>query len=308
MDTVQMNRLFEIVYLLLQRESMTAAELAERFEVSKRTIYRDIDALSAAGIPVYASKGKGGGIGLLPDFVLNKSLLSAEEQNEILFALQSMEATNALQTGQVLAKLSSLFRKEEVNWIDVDFSGWNSGEEGRGKFGLLRTAILESRVIEFTYYSSYGRKSRRQAEPIKLQFKNSAWYLQAFCLQSVEFRTFKINRMEELRYTGEPFERRNIPVPALEESGQAVYPSHVDLELEFAPRLAFRVFDEFDQAKVRQNADGSYRVSVSYPEDGWVYGYLLSFGEEVKVISPPHIRNILGQKAKKIAEMYEPPS
>lgn len=305
---MQMNRLFEIVYLLMQRKTMTAAELAERFEVSTRTIYRDIDALSGAGIPVYASKGKGGGIGLLPDFVLNKSLLSEEEQNEILFGLQSLEATNAMQTSQVLAKLSTLFRKEEVSWIDVDFSEWASGEAERGKFGLLKTAILECRVIVFTYYSSYGKKSTRQAEPMKLQFKNRAWYLQCFCLQSRQLRTFKISRIEELQYTGEFFKRRQNQVPVLEETGQAGNFQYVDLELEFSPRMAFRVYDEFDRAKVRQNEDGSYRVYASYPEDGWVYGYLLSFGEDVKVISPPHIRRILQQKAQKITEIYQEPS
>ncbi|MNW39398.1 HTH domain protein [compost metagenome] len=304
---MQMNRLFEIVYLLMQRKTMTAAELAERFEVSKRTIYRDIDALSGAGIPVYASKGKGGGIGLLPDFVLNTSLLSEAEQNEILFGLQSLEATNAMQTGQVLAKLSNLFRKEEVGWIDVDFSEWHSGEAGRDKFGLLKTAILECRVIAFTYYSSNGRKSRRQAEPMKLQFKNRAWYLQSFCLKSRELRTFKINRIEDLQYTGEFFERRKMAVPALEESSQKEKIQKVDLELAFSPSMAFRIFDEFDRANVHLHEDGSYRVFVSYPEDGWVYGHLLSFGEDLKVISPPHIRSILEEKAKKIAEIYGPP-
>ncbi|MGG6312496.1 helix-turn-helix transcriptional regulator [Paenibacillus macerans] len=300
-----MNRLFEIVYLLMQRKTMTAAELAERFEVSTRTIYRDIDTLSGAGIPVYSSKGKGGGIGLLPDFVLNKSLLSEVEQNEILFGLQSLEATNALQTSQVLAKLSASFKKDEVNWIDVDFSGWNSGEAERTKFGLLKTAILERRVATFTYYSSYGKKSSRRVEPLKLQFKNRAWYLQCFCLHSEQLRTFKISRIEDLEVTAAFFERRDIPVPVLEDVGQAEHFQYVDLELEFTPRMAFRIYDEFDRSQVQLNKDGSYRVFVSFPEDGWVYGYLLSFGEDVRVVSPPHIQSILQQKAQKIAELYK---
>lgn len=301
---MQMNRLFQIVYLLLERKTMTAAELAQRFEVSTRTIYRDIDTLSGAGIPVYASKGKGGGIGLLPNFVLNKSLLSEEEQNEILFGLQSLEATNALQTSRVLSKLSALFRKAESNWIDVDFSGWSSGEAERNKFGQLKTAILEQRVVRFVYYGSHGKRTERQAEPLKLQFKNRSWYLQCFCLQSRELRTFKISRIEELEVTGTMFERREIAVPALDAARPEERFVHVHLELEFPPHMAYRIFDEFDRARIHKQEDGSFRVRASYPEDGWVYGYLLSFGEDVKVISPPHIQEILRKKAKKIADMY----
>lgn len=307
---MQMNRLFEIVYLLMGHKTMTAAELAQRFEVSTRTIYRDIDTLSGAGIPVYASKGKGGGIGLLPDFVLNKSLLSEDEQKEILFGLQSLEATNALQTSQVLSKLSTLFRKEEIHWIDVDFSGWNSGDGERSKFGLLRTAILEQRIVKFVYYSSYGQKTERQVEPMKLQFKNRSWYLQCYCLRSQELRTFKISRIEELEVTGTWFERRNIevtPVDAATPVERFTF-AYVELELLFPPQMAYRIYDEFERNRIRQREDGHYLVTASYPEDDWVYGYLLSFGENVTVVSPPHIRDILRDKAQKIAELYTGPS
>ncbi|MEC2345587.1 YafY family protein [Paenibacillus barengoltzii] len=301
---MQMNRLFEIVYLLLERKTITAAELAQRFEVSTRTIYRDIDTLSSAGIPVYASKGKGGGIGLLPDFVLNKSLLSEDEQKEILFGLQSLKATNALQTSRILAKLSTLFHKEEVHWIDVDFSGWNSGEAERSKFGQLKTAILEQRVVKFVYYSSYGQRTERQVEPMKLQFKNRSWYLQCFCLKSRELRIFKISRIEELEVTETRFNRRKLEIVPLDAQMPDERLNYVELALLFPPHMAYRVFDEFEWPRIHKREDGDYLVTASYPEDDWVYGYLLSFGENVTVLSPPHIRNILRNKAKKIAELY----
>ncbi|MNI76620.1 hypothetical protein D3C73_1328640 [compost metagenome] len=142
---------------------------------------------------------------------------------------------------------------------------------------------------------------------MKLQFKNRAWYLQSFCLQSKELRTFKINRIEDLQYTDEFFERRKIAVPTLEESSAKENIKVVDLELVFSPSMAYRIFDEFDRANVQLQEDGSYRVFVSYPEDGWVYGHLLSFGEDLKVVSPPHIRSILEEKAKKIAKAYSSP-
>ena len=156
---MQINRLFEIIYLLLEKGSVTAAALAERFEVSVRTIYRDIDLLSGAGIPVYCSRGRGGGVSLLPDFVLDKSLLSEREQDEILFALQSVAATHA-GGEEVLERVNTLFRRQGADWIEVDFShwgwDWGSDEGEKRKFNLLKDAILSRQKLHFIYYSAAG--------------------------------------------------------------------------------------------------------------------------------------------------------
>ena len=135
---MQINRLFEIVYILLSKKITTAKELAERFEVSERTIYRDIDTLSSAGIPIYASQGKGGGISLMEHYVLNKSVLSENEQNEILFALQSLTVTQNPETDRVLSKLSSFFHKSNINWIEVDLSPWGSDKNKTCEFTILK--------------------------------------------------------------------------------------------------------------------------------------------------------------------------
>ena len=153
---MKLNRLFEIVYILLQKKSVPARDLAEHFGVSARTIYRDIDILSLAGIPVYTEQGKGGGISLLPDFVLNKSILSEQEQSEILSALQGLSNVKTAETGKVLEKLSTIFNRTAVNWLEVDFSDW-SFATGQ-LFNALKTAILEKRIAEFDYYSTYGEK------------------------------------------------------------------------------------------------------------------------------------------------------
>lgn len=300
---MQINRLFEIVYLLMERRSVTAGELAERFEVTTRTIYRDIDALSGAGIPIYANRGRSGGIRLMDHFTLDKSLLSAQEQNEILFALESLKATRASQNGELLSRLSGLFHKGPVDWIDVDFSEWDSGQTERDQFVLLKTAILESFVLEFTYYSSVGEKSHRQIEPEKLSFKTGCWYLQGFCRIRQDFRTFKIRRMEELRLTKEHFTRRERLVPPLQSAPDTG--SCIQLKLWISPHAAFRVYDEFCPEMVHKNEDGSFTVSVEYPDGAWVYGFLLSFGEDLKVISPPTVQKILREKARKIVKSYE---
>ena len=148
---MQSNRLFEIIYILLNKKSVPARELAEQFGVSTRTIYRDIDTLSLAGIPIYTEKGKGGGISLLPDFVLNKSILSEQEQNEILAALHGLSNVKTAETNQILKKLSTVFNKTAANWLEVDFSDWSYNND---YFNYFKFAILERRIAEFDYYNA----------------------------------------------------------------------------------------------------------------------------------------------------------
>ena len=300
---MQINRLFETIYILLHKKTTTAKELAERFEVSERTIYRDIETLSSAGIPIYASQGKGGGISLLDDYVFDKSVLSEREQNEILYALQSLSVTKAPQTDQVLAKLSTLFNKNKTSWIEVDFSPWGSDESRIGQFTVLKDAILSRRIIEFHYFNSSGEKSTRRAEPLKLVFKVNAWYLQAFCLAKNAYRTFKISRMSDLRMTPQTFVERNSE--ELPESGQAQETQdRVDLCLKISEQGAYRVHDDFDESSVAKNQDGSFTVTTSLPDGKWLIRYLLSFGADIEVVSPQTIRDRVKNESMKIINQY----
>ena len=192
------SRLFEILYLLVEKRSVTARALAEKLEVSERTIYRDVDALSAAGIPVFTQKGQGGGIRLMDQFVLDKALLSQAQQDEILFALQAVLATGGAAEGETLSRLSALFRREGDGWLEVDFTDWGSGAAERENFSLVKRAILERRRLSFTYYSSAGEKSRRTVEPARLVFKSGCWYLSAYCQTRQAWRVFRLVRMEGL--------------------------------------------------------------------------------------------------------------
>ena len=118
------NRYFQMIYLLLDKGQMTAPELADYFEVSIRTIYRDIDILSSAGIPIYATQGKGGGIAIQDSYVLKKSLLSEQEQKQILMALQGIRVLEDEQINMLLSKLSGVFQRQQGNWLEIDFSTW----------------------------------------------------------------------------------------------------------------------------------------------------------------------------------------
>ena len=177
---MQTGRLFSILYLLMEHGNMAAKQLAERFEVTA-TIYRDIDLLSGAGIPIYASKGKGGGIQLLSHFVLDRSLLSSEEQDEILFALQSLRAAS-MQGTQVLSRLHGLFQKRVTDWIDVDFSSWNGASAEREIFGILKAGILGTVCVGIFLFQYFGgdRPALCGTDEIALP-QSGSWYLQAYC-------------------------------------------------------------------------------------------------------------------------------
>ena len=296
---MQINRLFEIVYILLERKTITAKELAERFEVSTRTIYRDIEILSQAKIPVYANKGNGGGIGLLEDYVLDKSMLSEEEQNQILFALQSMEKISNQDEKNILEKMSSIFNKSKTNWIDVDFSDWGINGEQDQTFNLIRNAILKHNVIEFVYYNSYGEEKKRQAEPLQIYFKDKSWYLKAYCRLKQDYRLFKISRMKDIKLLNETFERE---LPQIKEN-KFDYKT-IQLELEISKDMSYRVYDEFKMEDIIKNKNGDFIIKVEFPENDWVYGYILSFGENVKVLSPGYVKSIIKEKLKKSLKNY----
>jgi len=241
---MQINRLFEIVYILLDRKIVTAKELAEHFEVSSRTIYRDVDTLSSAGIPIYASQGKNGGISLLDNFVLNKSVLSEDEQNEILVALQSLTATGYPSIDVTLSKLSSLFKKGDNNWIEVDFTNWGSNEQQKEKFNKLKDAIINNKIIKFEYFGSKGEKTSRRIEPTKLLFKAKAWYLGGFCLTRKEYRTFKITRMSEIKLTEELYTKVHLDEVLIQPETNKV-DDLIALKLKLSSSVAYRIYDEF---------------------------------------------------------------
>ena len=314
---MQINRLLEIVYILLRKELVTAKELAERFDVSQRTIYRDIDALSLAGIPVYTEKGKGGGISLLPEFVLNKSILSEKEQNDILAALKGLSIVKATETDQVLQKLSAVFNKSAANWLEVDFTDWGYYKEDL--FNLFKKAILEHLEVEFDYYSTHGDMTTRRVEPIQLWFKNRAWYIKGYCLIRQDFRTFKLSRVKNLIITDKQFCERGLISKEYESDYEDLSESvihqtesknprpikeDIELILRIAPEMTYRIYDDFNEDIAKKQSDGSYIVTVTMPEDEWIYNYLLSYGEYIDIIKPVHIQRIIKDKAKKIYEKY----
>lgn len=284
---MQGNRLFEITYLLLDKKRMTAKELAEHFEVSVRTIYRDIDALSLAGIPVFTTKGKGGGISLMESYVLNKAVLSEKEQENILASLQGLHAVSRSEEA-TLRKLSSIFGKKEEAWIEVDFSRWGSNTEEKEKFGLIKQAILDKKELEMIYHNSSGQESKRIVYPLRLIFKSQSWYLYAYCKEKKDYRIFKLRRVKNPQIHSKRF---SIEVPPID-LDEIMYQSEVKMEqiiLKLDHSLSYRVFDEFREEEIRKLDDGNYVVTfqASIP---WIYNFILSFEDKVEVISPDFVK------------------
>ncbi|MFL0196025.1 helix-turn-helix transcriptional regulator [Clostridium sp. WILCCON 0269] len=299
---MQISRLFKIVYILLEKKSVTAGKLAEHFEVSVRTIYRDIDALCQAGIPIYASQGKGGGISLLNNFVLDKSLLSEKEQDKILLALQSLSAVQYPELDDVLSKLSSLFKKGNISWIEVDFSNWGSDKNQKKVFSLLKDAIIEHLVITFSYFNISGEKSHRKVEPLKLLFKDKAWYLQGYCRQKITYRTFKISRMSDIHITEESCMHQSSQELITKSPDEAC--EQVKLTLKISSEGAYRVYDDFEEENIIRNKDDSYTVIISLPGGEWIYNYLFSFGTMLEVIEPQSIRKEISIRLDNMVSKY----
>lgn len=290
------TRQFQMVYLLLEKGRMTAKELARRLEVSQRTVLRDVDALSAAGVPVYTTQGAGGGVALLDGYVLDRAAFSEEEQRQLLLALQSLPAQEG---EQALTKLSALFRRGREDWLQVNLSRWGAGDADSEKFQFLKQAVLERQTLAFDYASSYGSTRARRVLPARLVFKGQGWYLQAFDLEREDYRTFRLSRILSPEFAGEVFHRRLDP-PDIEFSGDIPPLFRVEARLRFAPYMAYRVYDEFDQSCVARQEDGSLLVETVFPEDQWLYGYLLSFGAGVEVLAPDALRRRLAAMGWKI--------
>lgn len=237
-------------------------------------------------------------------YAFDKALLSDAEQNQILFAIQSLRAIDQ-PVEALLSKLGGMFQKQALNWIEVDFSRWGMGRVDTKRFELIRNAILEKRVLRILYCGASGDISSRSIKPFKLIFKDKNWYLQAFCMKAEDYRLFKVGRIIELSPTGEIFPETYVDVPPLEAAVSSPMYDSFRLTLRFSSSVAFRVYDEFDHETIRKEPDGYLLVSTAIPLDDWGAGYLLAFGTEVQIVEPPEARAQFAEHVKNVYEHHK---
>ena len=298
--TMKDNRLFRILYYILEKGKITAKELADKFEVSVRTIYRDIDAISSAGIPIYALQGKGGGIEIAEDFVLNKSLLSENEKQQIMSALQGLDNTTIQQENELLTKLSALFKMKNTSWIEVDFNNWQNNKLYEKTFKDIKSAILSKNIISFTYFSSNEKETSRSVKPVRLLFKSQDWYLYALCLLRNDFRYFKLSRIKNLEIHAERFDDSFEDVILKKEM---LNNNKVRIKVKFDHKVAFRVYDELN-GEITEDDVGNLYTEIEIPNDYNLYNYIFSFGDGAEVLEPEEVRMQIKEMINKMAEKY----
>lgn len=293
------NRLFRMLYYILKKGKVTARELAERFEVSIRTIYRDIDSLSSAGIPIYAIQGKGGGIEIADEFVLSKSLLTEDEREQIMTALCGLENVNKSYENELLTKLSALFKIKNTNWIEVDFNSWQNNKIYEKIFNEIKSAILSKNILEFSYFGS-NDETYRKVKPVRLLFKGQDRYLYAFCLLRNDFRYFKLSRIKKLKTLSVIFEDDFEDIILKKEMR---YENTVHIKVKFDRKVAFRVYDELGE-NITEDEDGNLYAEMEIPNDYNLYGYIFSFGENVEVLEPKEIRIKIKKIVNEMSKKY----
>ncbi len=301
---MQIERLFQMVFYIISHEHVTAKDLANYFNVSTRTIYRDINTLSIAGVPIISTKGSGGGISLIDGYTIDKSMFSKEEQQNIYQGLQILQATDYPNSDNVLNKIDTIFGKNSKSkWIDVDFSYWGSYENQKVNISELQYSIVNKHKIKFSYYNTELKKSVRVVEPLQLLFKSRTWYIVGFCTSREEIRIFRLSRMKEIEILSEKF-FRELPADFTLETTMADNCDHPIFKLKFSPEIAYRLFDDFQESQISKCDDGSFIVTFQLELSQWTFNYLLSFGKYVEILEPKIARKMLKEKALEIVKKY----
>lgn len=300
---MKIDRLIGILSVLLQEEKVTAPELAERFEVSRRTINRDIDELLYAGIPIRTCQGVGGGISIAEGYKVDRTILTSKDMQMILAGLRSLDSVSGSSYyGQLMEKIQA-GSSELITGRDsilIDLSSWYK-DTLAPKISTIQDAIENRHLLEFYYYAPSG-ESKRTIEPYYIVFKWTSWYVYGWCRKRKDYRLFKLNRMDKVKETDKDFPCRNAPVPDL--SSELKSPRIIILKALFAPNMKWRLVEEFGPGCYEEQDDGRLLLIRDYADMDNLTMWMLTFGDKAEVLEPQELRDNLQSMARSMIKMY----
>jgi predicted DNA-binding transcriptional regulator YafY len=307
---VKINRLISIIMMLLERKTISAAELSRTFEVSKRTIYRDIEIINEAGIPIITYPGINGGIGIMEEFKVDKRLFSESDLTTLLIGLSGVNsALDSKETKQAMSKLKAIIPKEKQNNIDeltsrvaIDLSPWQKDITRETYLQTINSAIVERKILNFDYFNIKGDVSFREVEPYRLLHKGNSWYLQGYCLLRQEMRTFRFSRIRKLITSELSFTPRDVDFSSL--SKEIDYDiRQVMVKIRFDDRLKGQLVSYYSDIDV-VNENDKYIATIPILEGDIGIRFLLSLGESCECLEPQDVKEKLIQKAEAVLEVY----
>ena len=300
---MKIDRLIGILSILLQRNKVTSTELAEKYEVSRRTILRDIETINMAGIPIVSQQGQDGGFSIMEGYKIDRTLLSSDDMQAILSGLQSLDSVSGTNRYRQLMDKLSAEDSPSVNadnHIIIDLSSWDKTVIC-DKIGIIKEAIEQHRLISFRYFSPSGESVRR-IEPYHIIFQWSAWYVWGYCMKRKDYRMFKLTRMTELLMTDEICESRDIPVYTCDKLRHTR--GDICAKVRFDKALKWRIIDEFGPDMLQYDENGDIILNLTWEDAPNFYLYILSFGDNAEIISPEEYRIEFAELVKKIKEKY----
>ena len=302
-EDMKADRLIGILSILLQEEKATAPELAEKFEVSRRTINRDIEDLCRAGIPIRTAQGTGGGISIMDGYRIDRTILTSKDMQMILAGLRSLDSISGSRYySQLMEKLqsgSSTFISGRDS-ILIDLSSWYKPSLAP-KIEVIQSAIEKRNHLEFRYYAPSG-ESTRAIEPYYLVFKWSSWYVWGWCTTREDFRLFKLNRMDSVTETNRRFDHRSVPLPDL--SNETIFPGGISVKALFTPDMKWRLVEEFGPNCFSEASDGRLLFTADHTDMNDLVSWLLTFGAKAEVLEPAELRDRIRHIAEALEKIY----
>lgn len=301
-----------IVLILLDKERISAQELADRFEVSLRTIYRDIDAIDLAGVPIRSTPGVGGGFEIMPAYKMDSKVFSTADLSAILMGLSSL--SNMVRGDELinaLAKIKSFIpadRAKEIelkaNQIYIDLSQWTGNNNIQPHVEIIKVALQENKLLTFEYIAHQGNKTVRIVEPYQLVMKSSHWYLYGYCQNRNDFRLFRLSRMSGLQILEDTFTLRDFQKPQLEME-DIVAIMQIEIKIRIHQSIIDRVLDYCSYENFYPDGEEHYIVSFPFIENEYHYDILLSFGDKCECLEPLHVREKMKRRIYDIVSIYE---